>query len=59
MLKPQDVGDMVITELERLASEKHWGTLRFEVTLKNGDAQQLAVVTERTYREPQPPKRET
>jgi len=59
MLKPQDVVKMVTVELERLVAEKHWGTLRFEVTLKNGDAQQLAVVTERTYREPQPPKRET
>jgi len=55
MVDANGVAQLIVSELTRLKREAHWGEFTVRVTLKNGDAQQVAIVHERTFRDLPPP----
>ena len=59
MIHPTKIAKLILAELDRLKREQHWGELKLEITVKNGDPQQLAVVNTRTFRDLEPQPSET
>ena len=55
MVDASAIAKLVMDELTKLKREAHWGEMTLRITLKNGDAQQVAIVQERTFRDLPPP----
>ena len=55
MVDASAISKLIVDELARLKCEAHGGELVLRITLKNGDAQQVAITNERTYRDLPPP----
>lgn len=55
MVDASAIARLVLDELTKLKREAHWGEVVLRITLKNGDAQQVAIINERTYRDLPPP----
>ena len=59
MISKSEISRIVVEQLDAWQREKYWGELVLKISIKNGDPQQLAVVTERTFRDLQTPPTKT